>query len=216
MPTIILSYVLFLLVAAYFYYMDIRHRINRRTARKDLAEAAKELGLRSKKSGDLGIYEGRLEGYFVRITPEDYIKFTIMLKSPVAVWILRTSRLEKLINRNFMSGPFPESAEFFFRNNDINRFFHYRYAPKDQVAALGHADMSVAHLAALAVKWRWTMGQMSITGGSITASPLRGTMNKCHSITGRQLKDFLPDLVALAKMWDALPELNRTHTRRNG
>ncbi len=216
MPTIILSYGLFLLVAAYFYYMEIRHRLNRRAARRDLAKTAGELGLRCKTKGELGTYEGRIDGYFVRITPEDYIKFTIMLKSPAAVWILRTSRLEKLINRNFMSSPFPESAEFFFRNNDINRFFHYRYAPKDQVEALGHADISVALLAALAVKWRWSMGQMSITGESITASPLRGTMNKCHSITGSQLRDFLPDLVTLAKMWDGLPELNRARNRRNG
>ncbi|EHQ06898.1 hypothetical protein Lepil_2222 [Leptonema illini DSM 21528] len=51
------------------------------------------------------------------------------------------------------------------------------------------------------------MGTMYLSGEQISASPSRGGGHKCHSITGRQLKAFLPDLIVLAQMWDSLPEL---------
>ncbi len=204
---IVLAFTLFSLVAAYFYYMDFRHIFNRRTARKDLAATAQELGLKRKGSGELGTCEGRIDGYFVKITPEEHAKITIMLKSKCDVWLFRTNRLEKMINWRSMTEPFPGGVPFAFGNRDANGFFHYRYASKGVAGALGRADASLRLLGELARKWRWTMGPMQLSCGQITASPSRGNGHKCHSITGRQLMEFLPGLVALAKMWDSLPDL---------
>lgn len=51
--------------------MDVRHLLNKRTAQKSLAHAAKQMGLRQKNAGESGTYEGRIDGYFVRITADD-------------------------------------------------------------------------------------------------------------------------------------------------
>ncbi|TAL29618.1 MAG: hypothetical protein EPN93_21250 [Spirochaetes bacterium] len=204
---IILVLTLFSLVAAYFYYMDFRYLLNRRTARKDLAITAKMLGLKRKGGGDLGTYEGRIDGYFVKITADERTKITIMLKSKCDVWLFRTSWMEKIINRSSMKDPFPGSVPFMFGNGDANGIFHYQYASKRVAEALCRADASLRLLGGLARQWRWTMGPMSLIYGQISASPSRGMGHKCHSITGRQLKEYLPGLIALAKVWDSLPEL---------
>ena len=207
MLQIILVYALFSLTAAYFYYMDIRHILNRRTARKDLAVAAKELGFKSKGGGNLGTYEGRIDGYFVRITADEHTKITIMLKSKCDVYLFRTNRLEKMINGRSMTEPFPGAVPFTFGNRDANDFFHYQYASKGVAEALGRANTSLRLLGELAREWRWIMGPMSLIYGQIAASPSRGLGHKCHSITGRQLKELLPGLIALAQRWDTLPDL---------
>jgi hypothetical protein len=204
---VILAYALFFLVAAYFYYMDFRHRLNKHTARKDLAAAAQDLGLKKMAGGGLGTYQGRIDGYFVKITPEEHTKITIMLKSKCDVWLFRTNRLEKMINGRPMTEPFPGGVPFTFISRDINGFFHYRYASKGVAEALGRAGASLRLFCELAHRWRWTMGPMQLINGQISASPSRGLGHKCHSITGRQLEVFLPDLVSLAKMWDSLPDL---------
>lgn len=137
-----------------------------------------------------------------------------MLKSPIDIWMLRTNCLEKLINRGGTAGQFPDHAEIRFCDRAINRFFHHRYAPKEIAHALGEADSSMQFLATIARNWRWAMGQMHIARGSILASPSRGTMHKCHSLTGKQLKEFLPGLVSLAKTLDELPELHGARALR--
>ncbi|PKL33091.1 MAG: hypothetical protein CVV45_09440, partial [Spirochaetae bacterium HGW-Spirochaetae-10] len=122
MVTEVIAFSLLVIAILYFYYMDFRHRLNRLTARRDLVRAAERLGLKRKDSaepGALGTFEGRVDGYFVRVTADQHTKISIKLKSKRDVWLFRTNRLEKWISRGAEFEPFPEAVSFSFRSRAL-------------------------------------------------------------------------------------------------
>lgn len=205
MLTIVLSYSVFFLVAAYFYYVEIRHRINRFSARRDLAPAARELGLKRQGTGGLGTYRGKIDGYTILVAADE-ATISIKLKTRSDAWLLRTNWFEKFINGKSMEAAMSHLEAFTFANKDANRLFHYQFAPQRLAVALARAEAPAQLLADLEKKWRWAMGPLSLMGDTIRATPSRGYDKYGKSITGRQLREFIPGLIVLAKMWDQIIE----------
>ena len=207
-----LTIILFLF--SLYYYILFRHILNKRSAKKDFDRVASEMGLFKTPSEDpldsALTYSGRVKGYDVSITPEEYNKFRIKLKSGPKIWLIKISWFQ------YLTGG-PDLPKRLAKKNMVpfsfaNKLFHSQFAESSIAENLKKADQSVELLAKLKNKWGLKMNGIKVDELFIDAVPSRGFSNKMHSLSGKQLKEFLPDLIALAEMFDNLPELSSSRT----
>ena len=199
---------------------SLRDDINLNRAKKELPVLAKELNLKHKKGDEFGVYQGSWNKHRVRIEPNHY-QATIRMQLEVnpqffavhagispRVFHINTlfHHLKNLIIKFMPDYPVVESEfpAFSFEDGELDAYFQERRLLGDEGKDLVRNPEFKNALKAFIAKNKTVVKDMIVgqeTGCSLWLGGSTGK-TRLYSVTGRQVKDMLPQMLPIAKRWN--------------
>lgn len=187
--------------------MAMRHSYLKRRGGRDFQALAEHFGFRPlagvRPVGDMGAVGGTLEGYEALIAPDSIRKLRVRLKRPIAC-DLRTSK-------DYADRP-EGTARFDFPGAAWNKLFETRHASPAMAGWLRGQERPGSPLHGFLERWQGEVGRRSsyrsgleILPDQVACTPRRGAYVKHMPphVRFADVRDLLPDLVALAAAIDA-------------
>lgn len=187
-----------LVLAVVFHFGWFRHQLNRWRAERSFPGLDGELGLThvARGSDALGRLVGLHQGYAVLIDPTSGIE--LELQSRPAAW------LDLVDHRVRADGKLREMT---LTDPLLSRVFRTRLGSDATAAWMNRGGRELAAIVDFARRWRRRLETLSLRDGKLRCRPKLGAWTESPSITASQIRELLPAMVAVARAFEAMPQL---------